>query len=143
MPCSPNTRCSDAPVPHGDGRLHHQRVLVGGGDRVDDRVHRGEVGVAGVGRRGADGDEQQARVLERVGEVGGEVHPLGVAREQLLQARLVDRHLARAQALDLRGVDVDALHVAAELGEAGGGDQPDIAGADHADWLSRGAHDAA
>ena len=52
-----------------DGRLHHERVVVGRGHRVDDRVDGAEVGVAGVRRRRADGDEQQARVLERVGEV--------------------------------------------------------------------------
>ena len=106
---------------------------VGGRDRVDHRVHRRQVGVAGVGRRRPDRDEQQPRVLQRLGQIGGEVQPLRVARQQLLQARLVDRHLAAAQALDLLGVDVHALHLAAELGEAGGGDQPDIAGADHSD----------
>ena len=78
-----------------------------------------------------------------VGEIGGEVQPLGVARQQLLQAGLVDRHLAAPQALDLGGVDVHAPHVAAELGEAGRGHQPDVAGADHCDWLACGAHEAA
>ena len=73
---------------------------------------------------------------------GREVQPLGVAREQLLQAGLVDRHLAGAQPLDLGGVDVHAPHLAAQLGEAGGGHQPDVAGADHSDWLARGAHEA-
>ena len=47
------------------GRLHHERVAVRRRHRVDDRVHGGEVGVAGVGRRRADRDEQQPRVLER------------------------------------------------------------------------------
>ena len=70
------------------------------------------------------------------GEVGREVQPLGVAREQLLQARLVDRHLAAAQALDLLGVDVHAPDVAAELGEAGRRDEADVAGADHSDGLA-------
>ena len=116
-------------------RLHHQRMPVGGGNRIDDGVHRRQVGVAGVGRRRADGDEQQPRVLERLGEVGREVQSLAIAREQLLEARLVDRHLAAAQPLDLRGVDVDAPHLAAELGKAGGGDQTDVAGADHPDRL--------
>ncbi len=77
-----------------------------------------------------------------LGEVGREVHPRGVAREQLLEARLVDRHLAPPQALDLGGVDVDAPDLAAELGEAGRGHQPDVAGADHPDWLACGAHEA-
>ena len=128
----PAQRCAGAA---GHRRLHHERVVFGGGDRVDDRVHGREVGVAGVRRRRADGDEQQTRVLERVAQVGREVQPLGVARQQLLEARLVDRHLAATQALDLLGVDVDAPDVAAELGEAGGGDQADVAGADHSDGL--------
>ena len=124
------------------GRLHHQRAALGRRDRVDDRVHRRQVGVAGVGRRRADGDEQQARVLERVGEVGREVQALAVARQQLLEARLVDRDLAAPQALDLRRVDVHAPHLAAELGEAGRGDEADVAGADHSDWLACAAHEA-
>jgi hypothetical protein len=79
---------------------------------------------------------------ERVGQVRGEVQPGDVAREQLLQAGLVDRHLAAAQTLDLGSVYVHAPDLAAELGEAGCGDQPDIAGADHANWLSICAHRA-
>ena len=64
------------------------------------------------------------------------MQPLAVVHEQLLQARLVDRHLAAAQTLDLLRVDVHAIHLAAELGKAGGGHQPDIAGADHPDWCA-------
>ena len=106
---------------------------LGGGNRVDDGVHRGEVRVAGVGRRRADRHEQQAGVLERLGEVGGEVQAPGVLGQELLQARLVDRHLAAPQTLDLGGVDVHAPDFAAELGETGGGDKSDVAGADHPD----------
>src|SRR6266567_3289913 len=50
--------------------------------------------------------EQKARMLERRAELGGEVQPRGVAGDQLVQAGLVDRHLPRAQLLDLGGVDV-------------------------------------
>ncbi len=81
-------------------------------------------------------------MLERLGDVGREMQPLAVARQQLLQTGLVDRHLAAAQALDLGGVDVHAPHLSAELGEPGRGDQADIAGADHSDWLVGGAHEA-
>ena len=35
------------------------------------------------------------------------------------------------QLRDLRGVGIDADHVVTEVGEAGAGDEPDIAGADH------------
>ena len=59
-----------------------------------------------------------------------------MARDELLQARLPDRDPALLEALDLRRVDVDAADVVAQLGEAGGGDQADVAGADDADRLS-------
>ena len=75
-------------------------------------------------------------MLERVGQVGREVQALAVARDELLEPRLVDRDLAAAQALDLLGVDVDAPDLAAQLGEAGGRHQADVAGADDADGLA-------
>ena len=55
-----------------------------------------------------------------------------VAPDQLLEARLVDRHLAAPQRRDLAGVDVDADDVVAALGEAGAGHQTDVPGADDA-----------
>ena len=54
------------------------------------------------------------------------------------QAGLVDRDLAALEAGDLVGVDVDAPDLAAELGEAGRGDQADVAGADHGDRFAAG-----
>ena len=87
-------RLIDAPVPTGHGRLHDERVAVGRRHRVDDRVDGAEVGVARVRRRRADRDEQQPRVLERVGDVGREVQPLAVLRDELREAGLVDRDLA-------------------------------------------------
>src|SRR5260370_26001227 len=82
-------------------------------------------------------------MLERAGEIGGEVQARRVAGEQLLQARLIDGNLASAQALDLLGVDVDAPDIAAQLGEPRGRDEPNVPGADHSDWLTRVAHEAA
>ena len=55
---------------------------------------------------------------------------------QLGEAGLVDRDLAAVQALDLVRVDVDAPDLAAELGEAGGGDEADVAGPDDADGFT-------
>jgi hypothetical protein len=46
--------------------------------------------------------------------------------------RLVDRHFAAAQGLDLRFVLVDPDHVHAEIGEAGPGDQSDVSATDDA-----------
>ena len=96
----------------------------------------GEVRVAGVGRRRADGHEQQPGVLERVGDVGREVQAIAVALDELGEARLPDRDPALLEALDLGLVDVDAPDVVAQLGEAGGGDQADVAGPDDPDGLS-------
>ena len=61
--------------------------------------------------------------------------------DELGQAGLVDRDLAALQARDLVGVDVDAPDLVAELGEAGRGDEADVAGADDADGFARGAHE--
>ena len=78
--------------------------------------------------------------LEQLRHLGGEGDPLGVAAQQLLQARLVDRHLAPGERLDLLGDDVAGDHRVAQLGEAGRGDQADPADSDHADRLSLLAH---
>ena len=125
------------------GALHDERVAVGGRHRVHDRVHGGEVGVAGVGGRRADRHEHEARVVQRVRDVRGEVQALAVARDHLRQAGLVDGDLAVPQARDLRLVDVDAEDVVAELGEARRADEAHVAGADDADRLAFGsAHEA-
>jgi hypothetical protein len=123
-----------------DGRLHHQCVAVRRRHRVHDGVYSAEVGVARVGRRGADCHEQQARVLERVGDVRGEAHPPAVGRDQLFEPRLVDRDLALLQALDLVGVDVDAPDLGPQLGESCRRDEAHIAGADDPDGLPFGGH---
>ncbi len=62
--------------------------------------------------------------------------PLAVAREELVEPRLVDRDLAGAQRVDLRRDDVADDDVVAELGEARAGDETDVAGAEDGD-LSR------
>ena len=67
-------------------------------------------------------------VADGAGQRGGERQPpfLPVAPDELLEAGLVDRHLARPQRPDLRGILVDADHVVAALGEACARNQPDI-----------------
>ena len=65
-----------------------------------------------------------------------------MAAHELLQAGLVDRDLAALKARDLALVDVDAVDLGAQLGEAGRGDQPDVARADDPDRLTLRAHDA-
>ena len=68
-----------APVPTGTVDFMTSAWRSDGGIASTTAWTAREVGVAGVGRRRADGDEQQPRVLERVGEVGREVQPLAVA----------------------------------------------------------------
>ena len=59
--------------------------------------------------------------------------PLGVLREQLVEARLEDRHLASLEPVDLLGDDVADDHVVAELREARSSDEADVACAEDAD----------
>ena len=84
-------------------------------------------------RRRADGDEDRIGAGDRRGEVGGEIEPPGldVGRHQIIEAGLEDRDFAAAQRRDLVGVLVDARDLVTEIGEAGAGDQPYIARANH------------
>ena len=56
-----------------------------------------------------------------------------VALEDVVQARLVDRDLARAQALDPLGNDVADHDLVTEIGEARPRDEADVSRAEHAD----------
>ena len=64
------------------------------------------------------------------------MHPLAVGGDHLGEAGLVDRDLPRLQARDLVRIDVDAVHLAAQVGETRGGDEADVAGADDTDGLA-------
>ena len=87
-----------------------------------------------------DGDGGVSTAMKRMRQrveqlvVGGrEGEPRRVVVDELVEAGLVDRHLARLEALDLRRVDVHAHDVMAEVREADRRDEPDVAGADDAD----------
>ena len=119
---------------HRHGALHHQRVLARVAQLVEHASPRAR------GRRRPSrwaacrrSTNSSCALLEHLGHVGGEVQALGVLRDQLGQAGLVDRHLAARERLDLLGQDVARPDLVAELGEAGGGDQADPADADDAD----------
>jgi hypothetical protein len=90
------------------------------------------VAIAATGRR-ADRDEHRLGTANRGSKIGGEGEPAGsdVFRHHLVQARLIDRHVAFVQGGQLVGIDLDHCDFGAELGEAGAGDQADIAAADH------------
>ena len=74
--------------------------------------------------------------VARFARVGAEAQPLAgdVALHDLGQPRLVDRQAAALEQGDLGGVDVEAIDVVAEIGEAGGGDEADVAGTDDRDF---------
>ena len=100
---------------------------------VDHRPDGREVGVARVRRWRAHGDVDEVGAVHRLGDVGREAQSCGVALEQLVEAGLVDRHLAAAQRFDPVGEDVADNDVVAELAEAGAGDEADVAGAEDSD----------
>ena len=129
---------------HAVGRAHRHRRLVD-----DDLVLRhapadvargGEhvlhVGRAVLVRRRADGDELQRAVRDGGVDVGREVQAAGGDVALRSSARGPARGSARrrrsASSIFAR-VDVEAQHVVADLGEAGAGDEADVAGADHRD----------
>src|SRR5204863_10052640 len=59
--------------------------------------------------------------------------PVAAALENLVEAWLVDRHLARLQRLDALGQDVAHDDLVAEIREARAGDEADIAGPEDRD----------
>ena len=65
--------------PGRDRALHDQHVVAVVGQLLDHGADTREVGVAGVGRRRVDADEEQAGGVEQLAHVGGEGEALGVA----------------------------------------------------------------
>src|SRR5439155_24610072 len=84
-------------------------------------------------------DEDHLALADRLREIGREREPaLGdVATDQLLESRLVDRHRALLERLDLRDDVVDADDVVTALREAGAGDESHVAGPDDAELHDR------
>jgi len=119
---------------HGGFGHHHGIAGQRPGDLLRGGHHIGQIRMAVAAPcRGADGDEHRLGAIHRGGQIGGEAEPprLHVLLHQLLQPRLVDRHLARLQPGDLARVLVDADHVMAEIRKTDAGHQSDIAGANH------------
>src|SRR5205085_8657113 len=85
--------------------------------------------------RRVDADEDELRRGGRFGCVERERQPVRVPLQQLAQARLEERRLARPQLLDPLRDDVANRHLVPELGEAGPGDEADPAGAEDRDRL--------
>jgi hypothetical protein len=84
-----------------------------------------------IGRR-SHGDDLKKAVFDALRGVGREFEPagFGVASDERIEARLMDRHHALRQALDLGLIDIDAQDVVAGIRQARPRDEADVAGAE-------------
>ena len=125
------SRRIDCAGPGRHGALHHQHVLAVGGQLLDHGADPREVGVAGVGRRRVDADEEQPGALEQLA-----ISVVKVSRSALRatapRGPARGSSPRRARATRPSREDVAGDDRVAELGEAGGGDQADPADPDHA-----------
>ncbi len=121
----------------------HRRLGDDDGEAVEMRRHLldrgvdvGEIRVAVAAAHGrADGEQNDVGRCAQPPQIVGEEQTLGlhVALDEVVEPRLVDRRAASLEIGKPLRVLVDAGDRPAELGKAGRGDEPDIAGADHAD----------
>ena len=131
-------RVSQRPPRAGrNGRLHDQGRSGGARrQRVEHRLHAVEIRIARCRGRRVDAHERDARAVEQLGGVVGEVQAREVPPDELGQSRLVQRDLAARELREPLAVDVEPDHVVAEVGEGGGGHEADPPDADHAEGLA-------
>ena len=126
------------PTVSGDADLSAVWMVIDELPDVDHRPHGRQVGVAGDGRRRADRDVHELRTIDRLCDVRREGQPVTVPLEELVQPRLVDRHLAAPERLDLLHDDVADGNRVSQLGEACPGYETDVAGAEDGDPMRVG-----
>jgi hypothetical protein len=117
------------------GRLgdHHREAAERARDLARGVIDEAQISLAvAAPRRRTDRDNHRVGAFDRAGQIVGEIQPTGarIDGDQFRELRLVNRHFATHQRSDFSGVLVDTGHVAAEIGEAGPGDEAGIAGAD-------------
>ena len=118
----------------GNGALHDERrVAADMCQLVDHRPHGGEICVAAVCRRRADGDVEELCAVDRVAHARRKRKPFCVACHDLVQTRLEDRHDTRAELLDSLRHDVAHDDVVPELGEAHPCNEPYVTSPEDAD----------
>ncbi|MOA13369.1 hypothetical protein D3C78_1334180 [compost metagenome] len=105
-------------------------------DGLADGQDLAQIGTAIVPGRRAHGDKQHLAMLHGELFVAGEMQTasLQAFTHQRGQARLVNAHLALAQAVDLALVDVHAHHVMAHFGQHGGLHQTYVATSEYTDF---------
>jgi hypothetical protein len=89
-----------------------------------------------LGLRRGEREEDDITLVDCFAKVGCEREPLffKVFLQDIGEARLKDRALPLSEYLELALVDVDADYIIAALSEAGTDDEPDIPGADDAQF---------
>ena len=113
---------------------HHGEAVERGSDLASRGIDVGQVGVTvAAARGGTDCDDYCVGLPNRAGKFSCELEtPLaGVRSHEILEARLVDRHLAAAERRDLLIVFVDTGNFVTKIGQTCSGNQPNIASADH------------
>ncbi len=117
----------------GDGALFDDDLVAGegAGDLAGDGFDVGEIGVAGLALRGADGDEDGVALAGGLGEIGHEADfGVAIALQEFGEVVLVDEGVAGLKRGDFALVIVDADDVVTHLSEADGGDEADISRSD-------------
>ena len=135
-PACVESRPDRGPGPDGNGALHnHDRPLdvEVARELVDHGPDRRQVSVSRVRRRRSHRDEEELGALDRLRDVEGEGHALAVALDELLEARLEDRHPALVEHGDPILEHIAQNDFVTELREAGTGDEADVSGAEDRD----------
>jgi hypothetical protein len=117
------------------GFIHHHRIaLQMRGNISGGTVDELQVGVAvAAPGRGAYGDKHQVGVFDSTVGFGSEVESSGadIARDQVIQSRLVNRYFSAVQCVYTCRVFIQACYLVPEFGKAGTGNQPHVARANH------------
>ena len=92
--------------------------------------HVMQVGAAVLVRRSSHGAENDFNFIENQGKVGREMETslTDVFFDKFLESRLINRHDAVVELIDLFRVDIHTGHIRAHFGETGSCNQADISG---------------
>src|SRR5690606_25650336 len=121
---------------HGGFGDDHGKAGQRPGDLAGGVIDIGQVGMTiAAPAGGADRDEHDVGGAHGLGKAGGEsqIACPNVARDQIVQAGLIDGDAPGAKAGDLVSVLVNAGHMMPEIGKTRARNEADIAGPDHYD----------
>src|SRR5262249_30938414 len=118
--------------------LHHDLIVVNGtGDSLGNGLHIGEVGVAIIFWRSADGDKDQLAVPYRFGQVASEIKTAAaMTLEKLRQKLFMDWALAPLKGRDFMVVIVDQKDLVSKLGETCTRNKTNVARPDNSNFHS-------